>query len=117
MRAIYTILFISIVLSSYGQKNAFPKEEADLPFKYYKKQLTEDAKQKIDFLWDELKPGHVLESHLLSKEEQKKLSNDHKFKLTSFRADSVATYLHRKRIGARYTSFNINYFDHVTNGK
>lgn len=117
MKILSTILFVLMLCSLYGQKNAFPKEEATIPFDYYKKQLTEEAKEKIDLLWDELKPGHVLELHLLSKEEQKKLSNDHKFKLSGFRADSVATYLHRKRIGAKYTSFNINYFDHVTNGK
>ncbi len=112
----FALLFFS-VLFIYGQKNAFPREEVHLSFDYFKKNLNETVKAEINAAWDELEPGHELEFHLLSKEERKKLSKDHQFKLSGFRADSVATYLHRKRIAARYTSFNIDYFDHLTNGQ
>ena len=58
-----------------------------------------------------IKNGSEAEFHLLSKEEKKKLPNNHKYRLTSMRSDSVLAYLHRKRIVPQYTSIKTKYFD------
>lgn len=94
-----------------AQKNANEVKEIHLSFDYFKKNLTAPVKAEIDSAWDVMKSGSLAEFKLLSKEELKNLPDDHKHKLSAMRADSVITYLQRKRIHPRYMSLNINYFD------
>lgn len=111
MRTIYTIALIFIPFVSFAQKNANEIKDFHLPFEYFKKDLNYKVKAVIDSAWDRMKSGSLAEFKLLTKEERKKLPDDHKHKLSAMRADSVITYLQRKRIHPRYMSLNINYFE------
>jgi len=106
--SLFLILFPIILIA---QKNTFTTTNANLSFEYYKKNMTDVVKAEIDSVWDIMKNGSEAEFHLLSKEEVKKLSNDHKYKLTTMRADSVLAYLHRKRIAPKYTQLKTKYFE------
>ena len=108
---ILALLLILTPLIHIAQKNTFSTIHANLSFDYYKKDLTDIVKSEIDSIWDIMKNGSEAEFHLLSKEEKKKLPNDHKYKLTVMRSDSVIAYLHRKRIAPQYTYFKTKYFD------
>ncbi len=85
--------------------------ELKLPFEYFKKDLNEQVKKEIDSLWDELEYGSQAEFVLVTKEEQKKLKKDIQYRLTQMRADSVLTYLHRKRIKPQFTQLKIEEFE------
>ena len=76
------LLLILTPLIHIAQKNTFSTIHANLSFDYYKKDLTDIVKSEIDSIWDIMKNGSEAEFHLLSKEEKKKLPNDHKYKLT-----------------------------------
>lgn len=110
MKTIVTILLL-FPICLFGQKNANATLDSGLSFEYFKKNLTEEVKNEIDSIWDLMKNGSEAEFHLLSKQETKKLSNDHQFKLTQMRADSVIAYLHRKRIAPQYTQIKIEPFE------
>lgn len=111
MRTIPIVALIFIPFINTAQKNANEVKEFHLSFDYFKKNLTDQVKAEIDSSWDMMKRGSLAEFKLLSKEELKKLPDDHKHKLSAMRADSVITYLQRKRIHPRYMSLNINYFE------
>jgi len=108
---ILALLLILTPLFHVAQKNTFTTTHANLSFDYYKKGLTDVVKSEIDSIWDIIKNGSEAEFHLLSKEEKKKLPNDHKCKLTAMRSDSVLAYLHRKRIAPQYTYLKTKYFE------
>ena len=108
---ILALLLILTPLLHNAQKNTFSTKHANLSFDYLKKDLTDVVKSEIDSIWDIIKNGSEAEFHLLSKEEKKKLPNNHKYRLTSMRSDSVLAYLHRKRIAPQYTSIKTKYFD------
>jgi hypothetical protein len=108
---ILAILLILTPLFHVAQKNTFTTTHANLSFDYYKKDLTDVVKGEIDSIWDIMKNGSETEFHLLSKEETKKLPNDHQYKVTAMRADSVLAYLHRKRIAPKYTQLKTKYFE------
>ena len=108
---ILALLLILTPLLHNAQKNTFSTKHTNLSFDYLKKDLTDVVKSEIDSIWDIIKNGSEAEFHLLSKEEKKKLPNNHKYRLTSMRSDSVLAYLHRKRIAPQYTSIKTKYFD------
>jgi len=108
---ILALLLILTPLIHIAQKNTFSTIHANLSFDHYKKELTDIVKSEIDSIWDIMKNGSESEFHLLSKEEKKKLPNDHKYKLTVMRADSVLAYLHRKRIAPQYMYLKTQYFE------
>ena len=108
---ILALLLILTPLFHVAQKNTFTTTHANLSFDYYKKNLTDVVKGEIDSIWDIMKNGSEAEFHLLSKEEKKKLPNDHQYKVTAMRADSVLAYLHRKRIAPKYTQLKTKYFE------
>ena len=108
---ILALLLILTPLFHVAQKNTFTTTHANLSFDYYKKNLTDVVKGEIDSIWDIMKNGSEAEFHLLSKEEKKKLPNDHQYKVTAMRADSVLAYLHRKRIASKYTQLKTKYFE------
>jgi len=105
------LLFLITPFYFVAQKNTMSTTHASLSFEYYKKDMSDIVKSEIDSIWDIMKNGSEAEFQLLSKNEVKKLSNDHKFKLTSMRADSVLAYLHRKRIAPKYTQLKTKYFE------
>jgi len=111
MKTIYFLSILLLPVLSVAQKNANEVKEFKLSFDYFKKNLTGQVKAEIDSAWDVMKSGSMAEFRLLSREEHKKLSDDHKNKLTAMRADSVITYLQRKRIHPKYIQYNIRYFE------
>lgn len=108
---ILALLLILTPLFHVAQKKIFATTHANLSFDYYKKDLTDVIKSEIDSVWDIIKNGSEAEFHLLSKEEKKKLPNNHQYKVTAMRADSVLAYLHRKRIAPKYTQLKTKYFE------
>ena len=108
---IITLLLLFTPLWHVAQKNRSTTIHANLSFDYFKKDLSNVVKSEIDSIWDIMENGSEAELHLLSKEEKKKLSNDHKFKLTIIRSDSVLAYLHRKRITPKNTQLKTKYFE------
>ena len=108
---ILALLLLLTPLFHVAQKNTFKTVHANLSFHYFKKDLSNVVKSEIDSIWDIMKNGSEAEFHLLSKEENKKLSNDHKYKVTAMRADSVLAYLHRKKIAPQFTQLKTKYFE------
>jgi hypothetical protein len=99
-----------------AQSSGFEFEKCSLSFQPSKSELTLETKQVIDSAWDKLDNEQKVEFNCLSNYELNKLSDKNKYKLSLERSQKIEQYLYEKEISPRYINYNIDYFDHLTNG-
>lgn len=116
MRLLLFFIFIVFFFKFNAQNSGFEFEKCPLTFQESKTELSLASKQEIDSVWDKLKNENKVEFSCLSSNETSKFSEKVKYKLSLERAQSIEQYFYEKEVSPRYINFNINYFDHYSNG-
>lgn len=116
MRLFLLLIFIFNFSQFKAQTKGFEFEKCPLQFQESKTDLSLETKQAIDSVWDKLKNEDKVEFNCLSSFELNKLSDKNKYKLSLERSQKVEQYLYEKEISPRLINYNIDYFDHLTNG-
>ncbi len=116
MRLLLFLLFTMCFSEFNAQSSGFEFEKCSLSFQTSKSELTLETKQAIDSAWDRLDNEQKVEFNCLSNDELNRLSDKNKYKLSLERSQKIEQYLYEKEISPRYINYNIDYFDHLTNG-